>query len=315
MEKKTEKEEKYMKELQDRYIRFDWAIKRLLRQKANFGVLEGFLTVFLGEQIKIEEILESEGNQQMADDKFNRVDIKAKNTKGDIILIEIQNTRELYYLERVLYGVAKAVTEHLHLGQDYSGVKKVYSISILYFDIGVGTDYLYHGQNQFVGVHTHDHLQVNTKERGAIVKRLPSEIFPEYILVRVNEFDKVAVEEWVRYLKDGIITSGTTAPGLEEAREKLRYYSMSPEERYAYDEHLNAIMIQNDVLSTAKFEGREEGLAEGLAEGREEGLIEGREEGRVEERLETARRMRSDGLSMEMVVRYTGLSEEEINKL
>ena len=44
MEKKTEKEEKYMKELQDRYIRFDWAIKRLLRQKANFGVLEGFLT-------------------------------------------------------------------------------------------------------------------------------------------------------------------------------------------------------------------------------------------------------------------------------
>ena len=139
-----------------------------------------------------------------------------------------------------------------------------------------------------------------------IVKRLPSEIFPEYILVRVNEFDKVAVtplEEWVRYLKDGIITSETTAPGLEEAREKLRYYSMSPEERYAYDEHLNAIMIQNDVLSTAKFEGREEGLAEG------------REEGRVEERLETARRMRSDGLSMEMVVRYTGLSEEEINNL
>ena len=120
MEKKTEKEEKYMKELQDRYIRFDWAIKRLLRQKANFGVLEGFLTVFLGEQIKIEEILESEGNQQDADDKFNRVDIKAKNTKGDIILIEIQNTRELYYLERVLYGVAKAVTEHLHLWQDYS---------------------------------------------------------------------------------------------------------------------------------------------------------------------------------------------------
>ena len=139
---------------------------------------------------------------------------------------------------------------------------------------------------------------VNTKERGAIVKRLPSEIFPEYILVRVNEFDKVAVtplEEWVRYLKDGIITSETTAPGLEEAREKLRYYSMSPEERYAYDEHLNAIMIQNDVLSTAKFEGWEEG--------------------RAEERLETARRMRSDGLSMEMVVRYTGLSEEEINNL
>ena len=89
-----------MRELQDKYIRFDWAIKRLLRQKANFDVLEGFLTVFLGEKITIDEILESESNQLSADDKFNRVDIKAKNSKGEIVIIEIQNTRELYYLHR-----------------------------------------------------------------------------------------------------------------------------------------------------------------------------------------------------------------------
>lgn len=302
MEKKTEKEEKYMKELQDRYIRFDWAIKRLLRQKANFGVLEGFLTVFLGEKITIEEILESEGNLQDMNDKFNRVDIKAKNTKGDIILIEIQNTRELYYLERVLYGVAKAITEHLYLGQDYSEVKKVYSISILYFDIGVGTDYLYHGQNQFVGVHTHDYLQVNTKENNMIVKRFPSEIFPEYILIRVNEFDKKAVtplEEWVSYLKDGIIPAKTNTPGLEEAREKLRYYSMSPEERRAYDEHLNAIMIQKDVLGAARLEGREEG----------------REEGRTEQNLANARSMKALGLSPEVIRQVTDLSLEEIEQI
>ena len=97
-----------MGELSDKYIRFDWAIKRLLRQKANFVVLEGFLTVFLGEPITILELLESEGNQLSADDKFNRVDIKALNSKGEIILIEVQNTREFYFLERILYGVAKA---------------------------------------------------------------------------------------------------------------------------------------------------------------------------------------------------------------
>ena len=168
----------------DKYIRFDWAIKRLLRQKANFGVLEGFLTVFLKEPITIVEILESEGNQLSDDDKFNRVDIKARNSKGEIILIEVQNTRELYYLERILYGVAKAITEHISLGDSYREVKKVYSISILYFDLGVGSDYLYHGQNTFVGVHTLDLLQIRTKEKQAIVSRLPSEIFPEYILIR-----------------------------------------------------------------------------------------------------------------------------------
>ena len=120
-----------MSELQDKYIRFDWAIKRLLRQKANFGVLEGFLTVFLGEPITIVEILESESNQASADDKFNRVDIKARNSKGDIIIIEVQNTRELYYLERVLYGVAKAITEHINLGNFYTSFV-IYSKSALY---------------------------------------------------------------------------------------------------------------------------------------------------------------------------------------
>ena len=144
-------------EQQDR--RFDWAVKCLLRQKANFDVLEGFLTVLLGEEVKIIELLESESNQQSVDDKFNRVDIKAKNSKGEIIIVEIQNTRELYYLERILYGVAKAITEHISLGERYYEVKKIYSISILYFDIGKGNDYLYHGQNSFTGVHTGDRLK------------------------------------------------------------------------------------------------------------------------------------------------------------
>lgn len=123
-------------EQQDKYIRFDWAVKRLLRQKANFGVLEGFLTVLLGENVKIIEILESESNQQTIDDKFNRVDIKARNSKDEIIIVEIQNTRELYYLERILYGVAKAITEHISLGERYYAVKK-YTLSVFYTSISV----------------------------------------------------------------------------------------------------------------------------------------------------------------------------------
>lgn len=297
MDKK--KEDQRMKELKDRYIRFDWAIKRLLRQKANFGVLEGFLTVFLGEKITIVELLESEGNQLSEDDKFNWVDIKALNDKGEIIIVEIQNTRELYYLERILYGVAKAITEHISLGESYYKVKKIYSISVLYFDIGRGEDFLYHGQNHFIGVHTKDQLVINTKERNAIVSRLPSEIFPEYILIRVNEFDKVAVtplEEWMNYLKDGTIRPDTMAPGLGEAREKLKYYSMTPEDRHAYDEHLNAVMIQNDVLDSAKLEGRMEGLAEGEAKGK------------AEANLENAKKMKAMGIDLEMIRQITGIT-------
>ncbi len=311
-------EEQEKKELQDRYIRFDWAIKRLLRQKANFDVLEGFLTVMLREEIKIEEILESEGNQESADDKFNRVDIKALNSKGEIIIVEIQNTREIHYLERILYGVAKAITEHISLGEGYQEIKKVYSISILYFDIGIGSDYIYHGQNHFTGVHTGDHLRVNRRERDAIVSRLPAEIFPEYILIRVNEFDQVArtpLDEWIKYLKDGTIRPDTTAPGLREAREKLKYYSMSPQERLIYDRHLDAIMIQNDVLDTAKWEGRMEGLAEGKAEGLAEGKAEGLTEGEAKGIRQVAANLKRMGMDIDSIANSTGLSKDEISSL
>ena len=288
--------------LKDHCIRFDWVIKRLLRQKANFGVLEGFLTVFLNEKVEIVEILESEGNQEAADDKFNRVDIKAKNSKGEIIIVEVQNTSELHYLERILYGVAKAITEHIHLGDTYKEVKKIYSISILYFDLGKGTDYLYHGQNQFTGVHTKDQLVVTAREKNVIVSKNPSEIFPEYLLVRVNEFNQVAIsplEEWMEYLKNGIIKENTSAPGLREAREKLQYYSMSDAERYAYDEHINAVMIQNDVLGGA----------------REEGFMEGEKSGMNKERIKNATGMKAAGIPIGTIASITGLSEEEILKL
>ena len=310
----------------NRYIRFDWAAKSILRDKANFCILEGLITVLLKENVKIVEILESEGNQLKSDDKFNRVDIKAKNSQGEIIIVEIQQTRELYYLERILYGVAKAITEHIHLGNKYDQVKKVYSINILYFDLGKGEDYVYRGQTSFVGLNKNDTLQISTKEKDVIQMKSPEEVFPEYYLIRVNAFDKIAqnhMEEWMRYLKDGEIDENTTAPGLKEAKRRLDYLNMSEAEKYAYDEHVNAIMIQNDVISTAQREGLAEGLAKGLekglAEGREkgiaEGLAEGLEKGSNQRTVEIARSMKADGLPIQTIQKYTGLSLEEINSL
>lgn len=294
----------------NKYIRFDWAAKRMLRNKANFDVLEGLITVLLGEPIKIDEILESESNQENDNDKFNRVDIKAKNSKGEIILVEIQLTRQLYFLERVLYGVSKAITEHISLGDKYNQVKKVYSISILYFDLGQGADYLYHGQTKFYGVHTNDTLTLSSKEDNVIRMKSPEEVFPEYYLIRVNEFNKMAttpLEEWIEYLKSGNIKDDTKAPGLSEAKERLKYLSMDKEERKAYDRHIDNIMVQNDVLDTAKMEGRAEGIAEGRAEGRAEG--------EQKRNYEIARIMKVSGENPEKIAQYTGLDLNEISKL
>ena len=281
-------------EVNNKYIRFDWAVKRMLRDKANFAVLEGLITVLTGEVVKIEELLESEGNQENANDKFNRVDIKAKNSKGDIIIVEVQLTRQLYFLQRMLYGVSKAITEHIEIGNMYDKVKKVYSINILYFDLGRGSDYLYHGKTVFTGVHTNDLLEVNIKEAEELRMRVPQDIFPEYYIIRVNEFNSVAttpIEEWLDYLKNNRIKDDTSTPGLREARQKLLYMTMSDKERRAYDEHMDDIMVQNDVLDTAKMEGRAEGI------------------------MLTAKNLKAMGLSVADIIKATGLSEDDIMKL
>ena len=167
---------------------------------------------------------------------------------------------------------------------------------------------------------------MTVKEKDALVRRLPSEIFPEYFLIRLNEFNQVAttpLEEWLDYLKNDHIRPDTTAPGLKEAREKLIYYSMDASERAAYDRHVDAIMIQNDVLGTARFEGLVEGRAEGRAEGREEGKVEGRVEGRAEGLVEgklkgiveVARNLKKLGVPLDSIIRSTGLTNEEIEQL
>ena len=315
----------------DKYIRFDWAAKKILRDKANFSILEGLITVLLNDDTKIIEILENESNQCDPDDKFNRVDIKALNSKGEIILVEIQQTREVYYLERILYGVANAITEHIHRGDKYDQVKKVYSISILYFDLGKGEDYIYRGQTVFHGLTKHDTLQITEREKNGLNMKAPEDVFPEYYLIRVKSFDKIAenhLEEWIRYLKDGDIDENTTAPGLREAKRKLEYLSMTEKERKAYDRHIDNIMIQNDMFDTAAKEGLAQGVAIGRAEGLEKGLAEGRAEGRAEgeaiglekgrveqhqiDMVEMARKMKSNNMPFEIIEQYTGLSVEEI---
>ena len=299
-------------------IRFDWAAKRLLRNKANYAVLEGLVTVLLGEKIAIIEMLESESNQDSANDKFNRVDIKAKDSKGDIILIEIQLTREWYYLQRVLYGVSKTITEHISLGSKYEEVKKIYSINILYFDLGKGSDYLYHGTTTFIGVHTKDELIVRKRDKDAIRTCSPTEIFPEYFLIRVNEFNEVAktpIEEWMDFLKNNHIKDNTETPGLREAKEQLRVLQMNDAERKAYDNYLDTIRTQDSVLDTYRTEGLLEGRMIGREEGRAEGRVEGRAEGARNQSIAIAKEMIKMNLDKSIIKRATGLTDDELDNL
>ena len=161
------------------YIRFDWAMKRLLRNKANHVVLEGFMSVLLKRQIKIKTMLESEGNQENDTQKFNRVDMLAEAENGELYLFEIQNSYEIDYFHRMLFGTSKVITDYLGKGEPYSKIKKVYSVNIVYFSIGQGDGYAYYGNTKFVNMNdpqTISNLQPRKRKHLAFQKYMTSSL-------------------------------------------------------------------------------------------------------------------------------------------
>jgi len=241
-----------------KHIRFDWAMKRLLRNKANFDVLEGFLSVLLNQFIKINEILVSESNKDSESDKYNRVDILVKNANEELMLIEVQNERENDYFHRMNFGQAKLTTQYLYEGEKYGQIKKVYSINIVYFDLGHGDDYVYTGRTEFRGLHTHNLLQLDAAQKKVYPVNEISDIFATYYLLKVNNFNGLAVDsldEWIYFLKNSEIKDEFKAQGLVEAKEKLRQDTLSPEEKISYELYIKQKRIQENVLESALIEG------------------------------------------------------------
>lgn len=308
-----------------RYIRFDWAIKRILRDKANKEVLEGLITVLLGEPVTITEILESESNKERFEDKSNRVDVKAKTAAGEYIIVEVQLTKERDFFQRILFGTATTINDQIGIGKDYSVIRKIYSINILYFEFGCGDDYAYHGVTTFRGMTKKDSvLQLKTPSEEKYISEstkrmtMPEEVFPEYFLLLVSHFNEMArtpIEEWMEYLKDGAIRDDTTTPGLQAARKKLAIMSMTEKERREYRDFMVSVHAAKDNWDTMRDEARAEGLAEGRAKGRAEGQAEGRAEGERNKAMETARRMKAKGYPLEDIAEISGLTVEAINRL
>lgn len=246
----------------NKYIRFDWAMKRLLRNKADFGVLEGLLTTLLGEKITINRLLESESNQEDEFDKYNRVDMLAEDSKGELILIEVQNNNEYAYFQRMLFGASKLVTEYINRGEGYGNVRKVYSVNIVYFSLGSGKDTVYQGKTEFRGIHNGDILELTPFQKQTFKADTVSQLYPEYYILKVNEFNKVAkspLEEWIYYLNTGELPDGASAPGLDQVRERLKLDRMTKDELKAYYRHLDNIVILRDNIFTERAEGRIEG--------------------------------------------------------
>lgn len=277
-------------------VRFDWALKHLLRDKSNFDILEGFLSALLeDDEIKVLQILESEANQEDESDKFNRVDILIEDGNKRKIIIEIQNTRESHYLERLLFGTSKVIVDNIGLGQTFREVAKVISISILYFNLGSGDDYLYYGTTEFRGLNTGNPLIVKekiekTEDFEIKYKFTEKKVFPEYYLIKVDKYPNVIkkkIDEWIYWFKNNQVLEGSTSKNIDKVREKLARMNMTEEQRKAHERYVTNTVIETDMIETAKEDGK----------------------------LEMARNLLALGVAMDVITKSSGLTQEEIENL
>ncbi|HAE40305.1 MAG TPA: hypothetical protein DCG57_16970 [Candidatus Riflebacteria bacterium] len=283
-------------------VSFDWAIKRLLRSKANFDILEGFLSELLGDDIKILALLESESNKDYSGQKINRLDLKVANHKNEIVIIEIQYNHEYDYFFRMMFAASKATCEHISEGDAYFQAVKVISINILYFDLGHGSDYIYHGQTVFTGLHRHDELGLSSEQQKLFKQTTPGDIFPEFYLIKVNNFNGVArntLDEWIYFLKNEEIKPGFKAKGLLQAKDRLDIMKLSDAERLAYSRYSDDLHYQASMVESSYGIGRINGIEEGIATGIEK----------------VALNLLNMGQAIKDVSKATGLSAETLEKL
>ena len=284
-------------------ISFDWAIKYLLRNKANFDILEGFLSELLKRDIIIESILESESNKITAEDKQNRVDLIVQADRTERIIIEIQCSRQWDYFSRMLYATSKTISENLYEGNPYSKIPKVISVNIVFFDLGSGKDYLYKGSTTFYGMHLHDTLMLGEEEKKFYLHaNTPSDVFPEYYLIKVDQFResiKDKLDEWIYFLKNANIQPEFNAKGIQIAAQKLDVLKLSEKERRAYERYSESLSYEASMTDLPYHLGKDDGIAIGETKKAEA----------------IAKSMLADGFSLETIAKYTGLGIDSIKKI
>jgi len=283
-------------------VSFDWAIKNILRDKANYDVLEGFLHALLKEKITITDLLESESNQDNREMKYNRVDVLAINSKGEHIIIEVQYSPEQSYFKRLLYGTSKDIVENAKIGIDYCNIKKVYSVSLIYFDVeakgGEKTDrdYVYHGRVEFTGLHNGKKVEINPTYLVGYDSEQKDDIdiFPEYFIIPLEVFNDAVnddLDEWIYAFKNHEVKEEFTSVGIQELGEKLDFVTMSPEQQKKYKKYLEDLASDRGVLELNSLKAKKE------------------------KALEIAQNFKDLGTPLEIIAKATGLRIEELEEL
>ena len=249
--------------------------------------------------------LNSENVGDVYTDRKAIFDVYCEAENGEKFIVEMQNAYQTYFKDRSLFYSTFPIREQAPKGKEWDfKLNHIYTIALLNFDMNEAAfnkDELSH-HVQLCDTATHrvfyDKLEFIYVEIAKFNKTLDelNTIYDKWLFALKNLYK---LEERPKALRDKV---------FDRLFEEAEIAKLSPQELREYEASQFAYRDIKNSIDTAKREGK----AEGIAEGRAKGIVEGRAEGINMANLATAQRMLSDGVDIELVMRYTGLTKEQI---
>lgn len=148
-------------------------------------------------------------------------------------------------------------------GYAYKNVKRMISISVLYFDLGIGKDYIYCGETSFRGIHESDVLQLADDQlkffKNPAITRVEN-VFAQYYLIQAPKFNDIirdSLEEWVYFFKNSAVKGELKAKGLDEAQKRFAIANLDEQERREYETYEDLLRSNASFAEQMKFETEE----------------------------------------------------------
>ena len=231
--------------------------------------------------------------------KNSVVDVRCKDARGRRFLVEMQMNWDEEFKKRVVMNAAKAVMKQVGTGEIFKLIQPVFSLNLLNEKM--------QGEKPEEFYHDYAILNVDHPERSLDYLRFVFVELPKFKPRNIVE-KKMAVL-WLRFLTE-INEDTIEAPAellenaeISKALSLVEKSAMNESQLYAYERFWDEVNIRNVLKESNYKRGLSEGRAEGKAEGRAEGIAD------------TAQKMKADGMTAELIAKYTGLTIEEVQEL
>ena len=293
----------------------DLTFKRVFGEHPNLvaSLLNSLLPLPEGQEIADVEYMSPELPPRTSLEKNSIVDVFCKTGDGRRFIVEMQMCWTMAFKDRVLFNSAKVYVDQLERGEKYSALRPVYSLNLV--DAVMEKD---------VPEFIHHYKVVHERYTDKVIKGL------HIVFVELPKFRPQSIAErkmavlWLRFLTEINNATESVPPELmaskeiSQAVELVETAAYSRAQLMGYDLFWDAVRVQRELMEEPERQSKiaySKGLEEGKAQGLSQGLSQGKVEGLKEGKIETARQMKADGMSVETIAKYTGLSAAEIGAL